>query len=96
MNKQIHIYYINKIKDCLLKIYDAEDDEIPNRRIVAANENVIDKYLNKAGIINKELRQELLVNITWSNDNCKGKLEELGWKILTGREVLEKWQVEKH
>lgn len=89
MNKQIHIYYINKIKDCLLKIHDAEDDEIPNRRIVATNKNAIDKYLNKAGIINKELRQELLVNITWSNDNCKEKLEELGWKILTGREVLE-------
>ena len=88
MNKQIHVYYINKIKDCLLKIHDSEDDEIPNRRIVAANENAIDKYLNKAGIINKELRQELLVNITWSNDNCKGKLEKLGWKILTGREEL--------
>lgn len=89
MNKQIHIYYINKIKDCLLKIHDSEDDEIPNRRIVSANENAIDKYLNKAGIINKELRQELLVNISWSNDNCKEKLEKLGWKILTGRELLE-------
>lgn len=89
MNKQIHIYYINKIKDCLLKIFDSEDDEIPNRRIVASNENAIDKYLNKAGIINKELRQELLVNITWSNDNCKEKLEKLGWTILTGRELLE-------
>lgn len=89
MNKQIHIYYINKIKNCLLKIFDAEDDEIPNRRIVVANENAIDKYLNKAGIINKELRQELLSNITWSNDKCKEKLEGLGWKILTGKEELE-------
>ena len=89
MNKQIHIYYINKIKDCLLKIHDSEDDEISNRRIVSANENAIDKYLNKAGIINKELRQELLVNISWSNDNCKAKLEKLGWTILTGRELLE-------
>ena len=90
MNKQIHIYYINKIKDCLRKIYNAEDDGIPNRRIVVANENAIDKYLNKAGIINKKLRQELLANITWSNDNCKEKLEKLGWKILTGKEELEK------
>lgn len=85
MNKQIHIYYINKIKNCLLKIFDAEDDDIPNRRIIVANENAIDKYLNKAFIINKELRQELLKNISWSNDNCIEKLEKLGWEILTGR-----------
>ena len=57
MNKQIHIYYINKIKDCLMKLYEAENDDVPNRRIIARNENAINKYLDKAGIIDKELRE---------------------------------------
>ena len=86
MNKQIDIYYINKIKDCLMKLYDAEDNDNPNRRIIARNENAINKYLDKAGIIDKELRGELLRNIVWCDNDCKGKLEKLGWKILTGRE----------
>ena len=63
MNKQIHIYYINKIKDCLMKLWDAENNDNPNRRIIARNENAINKYLDKAGIIDKELRGELLRNI---------------------------------
>lgn len=86
MNKQIDIYYINKIKDCLMKLYDAEDNDNPNRRIIARNENAINKYLDKAGIIDKELRGELLRSIVWCDNDCKGKLEKLGWKILTDKE----------
>ena len=78
MKKQIHIYYINKIKERLMKIHDVED--------VATNENGINRYLDKVGIIDKELRQELLRNIVWSDNDCKGKLEKLGWKILTDEE----------
>ena len=89
MNKQIHIYYINRIKVCLMRIYDTIECGIPNKRIAAANINAIDKFLNKAGIINKELRQELLISISWANDNCKERLEKLGWKILTGSKALE-------
>lgn len=88
MNKQIDIYYINKIKDCLMKLWDAENDDVPNRRIIARNENAINKYLDKAGIIDKELRQELLRNIVWCDNDCKGKLEKLGWKILTDKEEV--------
>ena len=88
MNKQINIYYINKIKDCLMKLWDAENDDVPNRRIIARNENAINKYLDKAGIIDKELRQELLRNIVWCDNDCKGKLEKLGWKILTDKEEV--------
>lgn len=88
MNKQIHIYYINKIKDCLMKLYDAEDNDVPNRRIIARNENAINKYLDEAGIIDKELRGELLRNIVWCDNDCKGKLEKLGWKILTDKEEV--------
>ena len=89
MNKQIHIYYINKIKDCLMKLWDAENNDNPNRRIIARNENAINKYLDKAGIIDKELRGELLRNIVWCDNDCKGKLEKLGWKILTDKEEVE-------
>lgn len=88
MNKQIDIYYINKIKDCLMKLWDAENDDAPNRRIIARNENAINKYLDKAGIIDKELRGELLRNIVWCDNDCKGKLEKLGWKILTDKEEV--------
>lgn len=88
MNKEIHIYYINKIKDCLMKLWDAENNDVPNRRIIARNENAINKYLDKAGIIDKELRQELLRNIVWCDNDCKGKLEKLGWKILTDKEEV--------
>ena len=88
MNKQIHIYYINKIKDCLMKLWDAENNDVPNRRIIARNENAINKYLDKAGIIDKELRGELLRNIVWCDNDCKGKLEKLGWKILTDKEEV--------
>lgn len=90
MNKQIDIYYINKIKDCLMKLWDAENNDNPNRRIIARNENAINKYLDKAGIIDKELRGELLRNIVWCDNDCKGKLEKLGWKILTGGEEVKR------
>ena len=88
MNKQIDIYYINKIEECLMKLWDAENDDVPNRRIIARNENAINKYLDKAGIIDKELRGELLRNIVWCDNDCKGKLEKLGWKILTDKEEV--------
>lgn len=90
MNKQIDIYYINKIEECLMKLWDAEDNDNPNRRIIARNENAINKYLDKAGIIDKELRGELLRNIVWCDNDCKGKLEKLGWKILTGEEGVKR------
>ena len=88
MNKQIDIYYINKIEECLMKLWDAENNDNPNRRIIARNENAINKYLDKAGIIDKELRGELLRNIVWCDNDCKGKLEKLGWKILTDKEEV--------
>ncbi len=79
--KTISIYKINKIKDCLFRIFDAEDDDIPNRRIVKANERVIDNYLKDYSI---EEQRELLSVINWTNDNCTKNLEELGWVVERG------------
>lgn len=93
MNKKLHIFYINKIKTCLLRIFEAEDDEFPNRKIVSANEKAIDKYLNQAGIFDEKLRKELLENISWTNDNCKERLEKLGWEVVIGKDNINKIEV---
>lgn len=84
MPKKIHIYYINKIKMCMLKIFEAEDDDYPNRKIVKANEKTIEHYLDKAGIVDEKLKTELLCNIRWTNDNCVSTLVKLGWIIEYG------------
>ena len=85
MNKKIHIYYINKIKNCMLNIFEAEDDDFPNRKKVVDNEKAIESWLDKAGISDNKLRQELWENINWTNDNCSNTLEKLGWEICKGR-----------
>lgn len=79
--KTITIYKINKIKYCLLRIFEAEDDDIPNRRIISANERAIDNYLKD---YTKEEKDELLKVINWTNDNCVNGLEKLGWVIKRG------------
>lgn len=76
--KTISMYKINNIKKCLLKIFEAEDDDIPDRRIISSNERVIDKYLKE---YTKEEKKELLSVIKWTNDNCADDLEKLGWVI---------------
>lgn len=63
------------------RLFDAEDDDIPNRRIVKANERVIDNYLKDYSI---EEQRELLSVINWTNDNCTKNLEELGWVVERG------------
>lgn len=80
--KKINIYYINKIKECRVRIFNAEDDDIVDRRAVANNERVIENYLDKANIFDEDLRKELLDNIKWYEDNNCEKLEKLGWKII--------------
>ncbi len=84
----IHIYYINRIKDCLLRIFEAEDDDYVDYRIVSANERAIDHWLDKANVVDKELQREILQNVDWCWDGCAEKLESLGWTILRGKENL--------
>ena len=76
--KTISMYKINKIKKCLLRIFETEDDDIPNRRIISSNERAIDNYLKEYA---KEEKDELLRVINWTNDNCADYLEKLGWVI---------------
>ena len=85
--KVIHIYYINKIKNCTFNIFEAEGDDYPNIKKVRANEKAIEHWLDKAGIFDKNLRQELWEIIKWTNDDCTAALEKLGWKINRGKEI---------
>ena len=89
MSKIIHMYYINKIKKAKLNIFEAEDDDYPDYKTVRANERAIEHYLDKAGINDNKLREELLYNIQWTNDNCVQVLEKLGWNIIKGKENIE-------
>ena len=88
MDKQIHIYYINKIKNLDLKIFEYEDDDYPNYRAVSICERNIEKWLDKAGITDKKLRQEIREVCVWSRDLCVPLLESKGWKVLYGKENL--------
>lgn len=84
MNKEIKMVTINRIKLCLLKIFEAEDDDIPNHKIIAANNRAIDHYLKD---YSKEQQEELLRLIRWSNDDCCSELEKNGWTILKGNYI---------
>lgn len=88
MNKQIHIYYINRIKDCLLRIFEFEDDDCVDYRGVRANERAIEHWLDKAKIYDTDLRHELYEHIDWTCDACVESLEKLGWTIIRGKENL--------
>jgi len=86
--KRIHIYYINKIKFCDGRIYDAQDDLYVNNRVVAQNERSIEHWLDKAKIFDKDLRFELRKHCNWYNDSCCKVLEKLGWTIVFGIQNL--------
>lgn len=86
--KQIHIYYINKIKNLDMKIFDYEDDEYPNYRAVQICERNIEKWLDKAGITDEKLRREIRGCCSWSNDACCKLLKSKGWEILVGEDNL--------
>lgn len=45
MSKEIRMITLNRIKDCLLRIFEAEDDDIPNLKIIGANNRALDHYL---------------------------------------------------
>lgn len=83
MNKEIKMVTINKIKCCLLKIFEAEDDDIPNHKIIGANSRAIDHYLKD---YSKEQQEELLKLIRWTNNNCSAELEKVGWKVIRKKE----------
>jgi len=91
--KKIHIYYINKIKDLDYKIFEYEDDDYPNYRAVRICERHIEKWLDKAGITDKELRKEIREVCVWSRDLSATLLESKGWKVLYGKELFYEYKL---
>ena len=91
MEKKIHIYYINRIKHNLSRIFEAEDTYCfteEDQHIVEANNRAIEHWLKKAGIIDPKLKQEILSNVDWCWDDCAKHLETLGWEIIRGESEL--------
>ena len=86
--KKIHIYYVNKIKNLDYKIFEQEDDDYPNAIVIRSCERWKKHWLDKANIMDDELRSEILCNCVWSNDKCREKLEKLGWTVLEGKENI--------
>lgn len=88
--KQITTIKLNKIKKCLLRIYELEDNATAENGIIMfddyhdylsyhANNRALDHYLKD---YSQEEKMELLKNIKWQNDNCVEDLGKLGWKII--------------
>lgn len=45
MNKEIKMVTLNRIKLCQLRIFEAQDDDYPDNRIVGANMRALNHYL---------------------------------------------------
>lgn len=86
--KKIHIYYVNKIKNLDYKIFEQEDNDYPNYIVIRSCERWKKHWLDKANIIDEELRKEILSICLWYYDDAKTKLEARGWQILEGKENL--------
>lgn len=85
MEKEISIQTINKIKMCLLRIYEAEENDYVDEnyyRKITANNRAISHYIKD---YSDEQQRELLNHICWYDDNCSKSLEKLGWKIIRGK-----------
>ena len=82
--KEIKMITINKIKTCLLRIFEAEDDGQPDCNIIRANNAAITRLL-KPYHFTQEEESQLLRIVNWTNDNCVKELEDLGWKVLKGK-----------
>lgn len=79
MKKEIRMVTLNRIKDCLLRIFEAEDDDIPNLKIIGANNRALDHYLKDYSETEKD---ELLRLIRWTNDDNASELEKHDWRVI--------------
>lgn len=84
--KTIHIWYINKIKYMLGGIFEQEDSDYPDNRIIRNKERAIENCFKKAGITSEEDQREIYENVDWCWDGCAERLEALGWTVLRGKE----------
>lgn len=84
--KKIRMFTINKLKDCDIKIFLENDKDNPNHSTITKNEIAKERWLDKEGILDKDLRKEIITNVRWYNDNCADNLRKLGWEVLTNND----------
>lgn len=91
VKKQIKLYHIMKIQSATIRLFEAEDDDCPDYRVVRANERAIEHWLDKI-TTNKEERRKILDIIEHENWNTEDssfkpicdRLRRLGYEILEG------------
>ena len=82
MQKEVHIYYVNKIKTSLKNIENAKKADNVNIHSIHMNEGFIKRWLKRADILDDDLAKELV-------DACKKEdsvslLRRSGWRVLEG------------
>lgn len=92
MVKEIKLKHIVKIQHSQMKIFEAEDDDFPDRRIVVANERAMQYWLDK--ITSNKEEQNTIYNVinkhNFNNSDYTFKpicddLRKLGYTILEGK-----------
>lgn len=88
--KRIHIFYINKIKNLDRHIFNNLNNKSSNSTLIIRScERWIRHWLDKANILDEDLRLEVKNCCVWNNNACARDLEDLGWTILRGKENLQ-------
>ncbi len=89
--KQIKLYHIVKIQSATIRLFEAEDDNYPDGRVIKANERAIKHWLDK--ITPDEAEQRKILDIierqNWNAEDYTFKpicdeLRALGYEILEG------------
>ena len=94
---EIYLYYIVKIQAVTIRLFEAQDEDYPDYRVVRANERSIEKWLDR---ITKDQKQrknilEIIENENWNFKDgtfkpiCE-KLRDLGYTIIEGKPPKEK------
>lgn len=89
--KQIKLYHIAKIQSATIRLFEAQDDDYPDGRVIKANERAIKHWLDK--ITTDEAEQRKILDIierqNWNTSDYSFKpicdeLRKLGYEILEG------------
>ena len=89
--KQIKLYHIAKVQRATVRLFEAQDEDYPDGRVVKANERAIQHWLGKI-TDNKEEQRKILDIIERQNWNTTDvtykpicdELRKLGYEILEG------------
>lgn len=80
--KEIHIYYLNKIKSTLAKEFNEQDSEEPDQRKIHIYERELRHWIDKAQLSDDDWI-DLYNLVDWQNDDCVSRLKANGWEVLT-------------